>query len=263
MFKRYHIDPKKSLTEKIHHSLLYGGLHHFFMGVIIIYALFVGIAGTPLADYKDVVFWIEDVFIFLFFLEIALKITVAPKDFFKHGWNLADSGILIITLFIPHAKTLRLLRFFMYLKVFFDHKIINRVIHTFLSSLPTLSVSSAVLGMFTFCYGLLTTNLFGEKFPEFFGHIGRSLYTLFQIMTLESWSAGVVRPIMDVYPWAWVVFVSFVLLTTYGLMNIFVGTIVNAMNFVDSSESEDPTVRDLQQQIEELKSLIIESKKSK
>jgi voltage-gated sodium channel len=83
----------------------------------------------------------------------------------------------------------------------------------------------------------MATKLFGEAFPEWFGDLARSLYSLFQIMTLESWSMGIVRPVMDVYPYAWAFFVPFILLTSFIVLNLFIGVIVNAMSEATDEEA--------------------------
>ncbi len=75
----------------------------------------------------------------------------------------------------------------------------------------------------------MATQLFGASFPEWFGNIGRSVYSLFQIMTLESWSMGILRPVMEVYPYAWAFFVPFILIATFTMLNLFIAVVVNAM----------------------------------
>jgi voltage-gated sodium channel len=85
---------------------------------------------------------------------------------------------------------------------------------------------------------VISTTLFGESFPDWFGTLALSAYSLFQIMTLESWSMGIVRPVMEVYPYAWVFFVPFILLTTFAVVNLLVGLIVNSMQ---DAHSEDKT----------------------
>jgi voltage-gated sodium channel len=67
-----------------------------------------------------------------------------------------------------------------------------------------------------------------QSFPEWFGTLGASAYSLFQIMTLESWSMGIVRPVMEVYPYAWAFFVPFIMMTTFAVVNLLVGLIVNS-----------------------------------
>jgi voltage-gated sodium channel len=88
----------------------------------------------------------------------------------------------------------------------------------------------------------MATNLFGPSFPDWFGTLGRSGYSLFQIMTLESWSMGIVRPVMEVYPLAWLFFVPFILLATFAVMNLLIGLIVNSMQ--DAHESEADVMTD-------------------
>jgi voltage-gated sodium channel len=76
---------------------------------------------------------------------------------------------------------------------------------------------------------VIATKLFGASHPEWFGSLGASAYSLFQVMTLESWSMGIVRPVMEVHPYAWAFFVPFILMTTFAVMNLIVGLIVNSM----------------------------------
>lgn len=262
MIKTYAYQETGSLKDRVHHSLMYGGLHHFFMGVILLYAAFLSLTGTPLQN--ETYDWMQEhvhvIFWGLFVFEILLKLFVARWKFFENAWNVIDGSLLLITLLIPQIKVLRILRLFVYVNTFLNHKIIDRVFKTLVQSLPSLMTSGGLLLSLMFGYGLLATVLFGEKFPEYFGNVGISLYTLFQIMTLESWSAGVVRPIMDIYPWAWVMFVSYILLSTYGITNIFVGVIVNAMSAVDSTAEKEVSMNDLQRELKEIKKLLNKSK---
>ena len=85
-------------------------------------------------------------------------------------------------------------------------------------------------------FAVIATNLFGAAYPEWFGHLGRSLYTLFQIMTLESWSMGIARPVMENFPYAWAFFVPFILVATFTMLNLFIAIIVNAMQSYNEAE---------------------------
>src|SRR5690606_32510302 len=80
------------------------------------------------------------------------------------------------------------------------------------------------------------TKMFGAAFPEWFGHLGRSLFSLFQIMTLESWSSGIARPVMQQFPHAWLFFVPFILAATFTMLNLFIAVIVNAMQSFSEAE---------------------------
>jgi voltage-gated sodium channel len=96
-----------------------------------------------------------------------------------------------------------------------------------------------VLALVFYVFAVITTNLFGASFPDWFGTLGRSLYTLFQVMTLESWSMGIVRPVMEVYPYAWAFFVPFILIATFTMLNLFIGIIVSAMqSFAEEDQAQ-------------------------
>ncbi|MBT3767883.1 MAG: ion transporter, partial [Rhodospirillales bacterium] len=100
-----------------------------------------------------------------------------------------------------------------------------------------LSVGAIILLVF-YIGAVLTTNLYGTSHPQWFGTIGESMYSLFQIMTLESWSMGIVRPVMEVHPSAWVFFVPFILITSFAILNLFIGIIVDAMQTQHMEEEE-------------------------
>ena len=86
-----------------------------------------------------------------------------------------------------------------------------------------------LLGLIFYVFAVISTKLYAEAFPQWFGSIGESSYTLFQIMTLESWSMGIVRPVMDEFPYAWMLFVPFIIATAFTVLNLFIGVIVDAM----------------------------------
>jgi voltage-gated sodium channel len=87
----------------------------------------------------------------------------------------------------------------------------------------------------------MATKLFGASFPQWFGSLDATAFTLFQIMTLEGWSGEIVRPIMEVYPYAWAFFVPFILITTFAVLNLIVGLIVNSMQEAASEDERAVT----------------------
>jgi voltage-gated sodium channel len=93
----------------------------------------------------------------------------------------------------------------------------------------------------------MATLMYGASFPEWFGTLGRSLYSLFQIMTLESWSMGIVRPVMVEYPSAWAFFVPFIVITAFSVLNLFIGLLVNTMQGAveEDTEAEFENLREL------------------
>jgi voltage-gated sodium channel len=103
------------------------------------------------------------------------------------------------------------------------------VVSALIKSLPGMGAIVALLTLVFYVSAVMATTLFGEAFPEWFGNLGRSFYTLFQIMTLESWSMGIVRPVMEKQPMAWLFFVPFILIATFTMLNLFIAVVVNAM----------------------------------
>jgi voltage-gated sodium channel len=106
---------------------------------------------------------------------------------------------------------------------------LRKVIAAFLHSIPGLAGVVTVMSIFFYTTAVLATRLFGAQYPDWFGSMGASLYTLFQVMTLESWSMGIVRPVMETHPWAWCFFVPFIIIATFTILNLFIGIIVSTM----------------------------------
>lgn len=177
----------------------------------------------------------------VFVLEIVLKLLVKRLDFFKNGWNLFDFIVVGISL-VPAAGPLYILRAFRILRVL---RLISavpqmrRVVQALIKAIPGLLSIIALISLIFYVSAVLSTNLFGAEFEEWFGSIGASMYSLFQIMTLESWSMGIVRPVMKVFPYAWVFFVPFILITSFAVINLFIGVIVDAMQSVQEELAEE------------------------
>ena len=115
----------------------------------------------------------------------------------------------------------------------------RRVVGALLSAIPGLSTIIMVLLLIFYVFAVIATNLFGDQYADWFGSIGSSMYTLFQVMTLESWSMGIVRPVMEVFPMAWLLFVPFIILTAFAVLNLFIGVIVDAMQSENAENAHD------------------------
>jgi voltage-gated sodium channel len=115
----------------------------------------------------------------------------------------------------------------------------RRVVGALLAAIPGLGSIALVLAIIFYVFGVIGTNLFAETHPQWFGTLGRSLYTLFQVMTLESWSMGISRPVMEAHPYAWLFFVTFILVATFTMLNLFIAIIVNAMQTFQEEEHEE------------------------
>ncbi|MCV6597224.1 MAG: ion transporter [Mangrovicoccus sp.] len=179
----------------------------------------------------------------VFVLEIALKFYAQRLRFFRNGWNIFDFIIVGVAL-IPTAQglsVLRALRILRLLRVVSVAPSLRRVVEGFITALPGMGSVFLLMGLIFYIGSVMATKLFSSAFPDWFGNLGLSAYSLFQIMTLESWSMGIVRPVMEVYPLAWMFFVPFIMITTFAVVNLLVGLIVNSMQEAHAEEEIQQT----------------------
>ena len=205
----------------------------FIIVVIILNAITLGLETAPelMGSNMAALLLIDTLFLTIFVVEIVAKLVVYRWRFFRSGWNVFDFFIVAISVlpFLSGLSVLRSLRILRVLRLISVVPQFRVITHAFIDSLSGLVAIGAIIGLFFYIGAVMSTKLFGAIFPEWFGSIGASLYTLFQIMTLESWSMGIVRPVMEVYPLAWMFFVPFILLTTFTAINLLIGVIVNSM----------------------------------
>ncbi|MFT7369800.1 MAG: voltage-gated sodium channel [Octadecabacter sp.] len=179
----------------------------------------------------------------IFVLEILAKLFTQHFRFFRSGWNIFDFVIVGIAL-IPAAQAfsvLRALRILRILRVVSAVPSLRRVVEGFLTALPGMGSVFMLMSLIFYIGSVIATKLFGEAFPQWFGTLGHSAYSLFQIMTLESWSMGIVRPVMIEFTYAWVFFIPFIMVTTFAVVNLLVGLIVNSMQDAHNEESNAAT----------------------
>jgi voltage-gated sodium channel len=219
-----------------------------------------------------------DSFCLVFFVvELAVKLTVYRGQFFRESWNIFDFAVVFVAL-IPAAGPLSILRAFRILRVLrlvSSVQSFRRVVASLFIALPGAGAVSGILAIIFYVSSVISTSLFGAAFPEWFGTLGSSMYSLFQIMTLESWSMGIVRPVMVVYPNAWIFFISFITITSFTVLNLFIGIIVDAIetvkeqetNSLKREEESQAIVSELQKDLEaahkKLDQIIIQTLKSR
>ena len=152
--------------------------------------------------------------------------------------------VIVAASLIPGASNvsvLRAARVLRVLRVVSAAPRMRRVVEGLVLALPGIGSVFLLMGIVFYIGSVMATNLFGDAFPDWFGTLGRSGYSLFQIMTLESWSMGIVRPVMEVYPFAWLFFVPFILVTTFAVVNLLVGLMVNSMQDAHESDVDEQT----------------------
>jgi len=180
-----------------------------------------------------------------FVIEIGLRFTAHGWRLLRDPWGLFDTIVIAIAL-VPASGPLAVLRALRVLRVLRLISIVpsmKMVVQSLLSSLPGMGSIVALLGLIFYVAAVIATQLFGAHFPEWFGTLGASLYTLFQVMTLESWSMGIVRPVMEQFPYAWLYFVPFILIATFMMLNLFIAVIVDAIqNQRERTAEQQPAV---------------------
>jgi len=217
----------------------------FIMGVILFNAVILGLetSGTVMARMGPLILFLDGLCLAIFVAEIAAKLFARRFAFFRDGWNIFDLAVVGIAL-MPATQglsVLRALRILRLLRIVSVTPRLRRVVEGFLSALPGMASVFLLMGIIFYIFAVMATKLFAGSFPEWFGDLGNSAYSLFQIMTLESWSMGIVRPVMQEFPHAWLFFVPFILVTTFAVMNLVVGLIVNSMQEAHQEEETAAT----------------------
>ncbi len=205
----------------------------FIIAVILINAVTLGLETVPWAmdRFGPLLITLDHAALAIFVVEISLKLIAMGLRFFGRAWNIFDLTIVLVSL-APATEGFAVLRAFRILRVLRLMTMLpsmRSVVEAMLRAIPGMGSVVALLALVFYVFSVMATKLFAASFPEWFGSIGASLYSLFQVMTLESWSMGIVRPVMEVYPHAWVFFVPFILMTTFAVLNLFIAIIVNAM----------------------------------
>lgn len=217
----------------------------FLIAVILVNAVTLGLETFPavMARAGGLLVAIDHLCLAIFVAELAARLYAQGLRFFRNGWNLFDFVIVGISLIPAGAgfSVLRALRILRVLRVVSVTPSLRRVVDGLGRALPGMGSVFLLILLIYYIAAVIATKLFAGSFPEWFGSLGASAYSLFQIMTLESWSMGIVRPVMEVYPHAWAFFVPFILMTTFAVMNLIVGLIVNSMQEAASEETREET----------------------
>lgn len=220
-------------------------VQNFILAVILFNAIILGLETSKevMDQAGGLILLLDKICLAIFVVEIVAKLIARGWGFFKRGWNIFDFVIVAISL-VPSAQglsVLRAMRILRLLRVVSVAPSLRRVVEGLVNALPGMGSVFLLMGMLFYIGAVMATKLFGASFPEWFGTLGRSGYSLFQIMTLESWSMGIVRPVMEIYPYAWAFFVPFIMITTFAVVNLLVGLIVNSMQDAHQEENNERT----------------------
>ncbi|RFA29830.1 voltage-gated sodium channel [Alkalilimnicola ehrlichii] len=177
----------------------------------------------------------------VFVVEMIVKLYAFGPRFFRSGWNVFDIFIIGVSL-VPGSGPFSILRSLRILRILRLLSTIGRlrmIIESLLAAIPSIGWIVFLLVLVFYIFGVMGTQLFGATFPDWFGSVGASMYTLFQVMTLESWSMGIARPVMEAYPHAYLYFIPFILISSLTILNVFIGIIVNTMQALHWEEEDE------------------------
>lgn len=256
--------------ERIEQFITHRTIQSFLVFLIVVNAAILGIETNH--DVMDVwgheLFLLDHIILGIFILEIVLLMAAHGFSFFKDAWSVFDFIVVGIAL-VPASGSLSVLRALRVLRVL---RLINKVesmrkvVGGLLSSLPGLGSVFGLIMIIFYVASVIATNLYHKDFPDWFGSLTTSAFTLFQVMTLESWADGIARPVMEVFPYSWVFFILFILIATFIIFNLFIAVIVDSITADKDKDHRDhhhqlsvqEELQALRQEMAELRQLLIE-----
>lgn len=238
------------------------------VAVIIISALQIGAKTFDLPDRAISITGVLDIFITVFFLfEISIRFITDEdkKNFLKKGWNVFDSLVVAISL-IPindseMALLARLVRVFRVLRMVSVVPELRVLINSLIKALPQLGYVVLLMFIIFYIYAAIGSFIFSEINPKLWGDIAISMLTLFRIMTFEDWT-DIQYETMEVYPYSWIFYLTFIFFTAFAFLNMVIGIVVNVMEEEHAlmKQEKEPSMTELQNEIRELKRLILSNK---
>ncbi|MBY0269210.1 MAG: ion transporter [Burkholderiales bacterium] len=219
---------RRSLAHRIESPRMQGAL----IALILVNAVILGLetSETIMARWGAELKFADRAILAVFVVEISLRLAVWRGAFFRDPWSVFDFivvGIALIPATGPLA-VLRALRVLRVLRLISMVPSMRRVAGGLLAAIPGLGSVIGIISVILYVFAVIATKLFSEQFPQWFGTLGESSYTLFQIMTLEGWG-DIARSVMEVYPIAWLFFVIFILVSTFTMLNLFIAVVVTSM----------------------------------
>lgn len=231
----------------------------FVIAVIVVNGIALGLdtSETVTSAIGGFLEWLDFFIICFFVFEVVARMIAFRGKFWLDPWNVFDTAVVAITLMpaTENFSVLRALRILRVLRIVSALPSIRRVVTGLLNAIPGMSSILFLLTLINYIFAVLTTKLYAATHPEFFGTIGASFYTLFQIMTLEGWSGEVVRPVMQDHPYAWAVFVPYIVIVTFAVLNLFIGIVVDAMQSQADEERDEESEREYKHIIAEIHNL--------
>lgn len=211
------------------------------IALILINAVTLGLetSDSIMASVGGVVLTLDHLLLYIFTAELALRIYAFRGRFFRDPWGIFDLLVVAIA-WVPASGPLAVLRALRVLRVLRLISVVpslRRVVEAMLAALPGMGSIVLLMALIFYVFAVMATKLFGEGMEEQFGTLGASLFTLFQLMTLDDW-ANIVKPAMEQQPYALLFFLPFIVVSTFVVLNLFIGVIVDSIQTLRAQEPE-------------------------
>ena len=212
-------------------------IFQFSVVIIIIFnAILIGATTYQLDPFfLNAIYFLDYLITIFFVIEILIRFIgeKEKKNFFKDMWNIFDSLIVLISLVpIPNNSSflvLRLLRIFRVLRLISVIPELKKIIESLLASVKKVFFVSLLLFVIMYVFGSIGSILFSETDPERWGDLGKSLLTLFQVLTLSSWET-VMLPLQKIFMFSWIFFVLFISICSITILNLVIAILVDVVN---------------------------------
>jgi voltage-gated sodium channel len=229
---------RTTLSRFIDHSFV----RTFIIALIIINAIILGLDTYPTvkASHGALLHQIDHAILWVFVVELSVQFIAKGPKYFKDPWALFDLFVVGIA-FVPAQEAFSVLRAARVLRIFrlvsaFPN--LRRIVQGLLTAIPGIGAIIAILLIIFYIFSVMATTLYGPSYPQYFGSLQASLFTLFQIMTLEGWP-DIVRQVLETHPYAWIFFVIYILISTFAVLNLFIAIIVDSMQAMHKQEEEE------------------------
>lgn len=209
--------------------------------LIVVNAVTLGLETSPsvMERFGALLVALDRAILTVFVAELAARILVYRTRFLRDPWSLFDLFVVGIAL-VPVTESLSVLRALRILRVLRLISVVpslRRVVGGLIAALPGMASILLLLCLIFYVFSVMGAKLFGPTHPDLFGGLPRTAYTLFQVMTFDDWSAGIVKPLMEDYPLAWLFFVVFIMVSTFMALNLFIGVVVSALDAETAAET--------------------------
>jgi len=229
----------RGFREKLGNLVDHTAFHRFIVFVLFLNAISLGLDTSQdiMAQYGDLIDLVNTVIPVIFVLEVGSRLFARGRAFFKESWNIFDIVIISIS-FLPSGSAFSAIRALRILRVLHVISLVPRMRHVvaaMIRSLPQIGSILALLLIVNYISAVIVTHLYGVEYPELFGTIGRSMLAMFQLMTLEGWSSEIVRPVMEKHPHSVLLFIPFMLMTAFAILNLFTAVLVDSMQILQQN----------------------------